>query len=129
MRQRLRLEVRGAVQGVGFRPHVYRVATSLGLGGWVRNDARGLFLEVEGEGDGIAAFRERLREAPPPRARIHEILESWLPPEGEETFRIETSGAGGTKSVLVLPDIGTCCDCLAEILDPSDRRFRYPFTN
>jgi hydrogenase maturation protein HypF len=129
MRQRLRLEVRGAVQGVGFRPHAYRLATSFGLGGWVRNDARGLFLEVEGEANEIAAFQEKFRADPPPRARVHEILEAWLPPTGEKTFRIETSGAGGTKSVLVLPDIGTCADCLAEILDPSDRRFRYPFTN
>jgi hydrogenase maturation protein HypF len=129
MAKRLKMEIRGAVQGVGFRPFVYRLATGLGLSGWVLNDIRGVFLEVEGDASQLSAFRERLRSETPPRARILEVSESWLDPIGDEGFEIRTSEAKGVKTVLVLPDIGTCPDCLAEILDPSDRRFRYPFTN
>ncbi|MFI5184947.1 MAG: acylphosphatase, partial [Vicinamibacteria bacterium] len=129
MRERLKMEIRGAVQGVGFRPFVYRLATGLGLSGWVLNDIRGVFLEVEGDPERLSAFRKRLRVETPPRAQIQDLIESWLDPIGDEGFRIRTSEAKGTKTVLVLPDIATCQDCLAEILDPGDRRFRYPFAN
>jgi hydrogenase maturation protein HypF len=129
MRERLKMEIRGAVQGVGFRPFVYRLATGLGLSGWVLNDIRGVFLEVEGDPEHLSAFRKRLRVETPPRAQIQDLIESWLDPIGDEGFQIRTSEAKGTKTVLVLPDIATCQDCLAEILDPGDRRFRYPFAN
>ena len=118
MGKRLKMEIRGAVQGVGFRPFVYRLATELGLAGWVLNDIRGVFLEVEGDPERLSAFRERLRVEAPPRARIQDVNESWLDPVGYEGFEIRTSEAKGTKTVLVLPDIATCPDCLAEVLDP-----------
>ncbi len=118
MAKRLKMEIRGAVQGVGFRPFVYRLATGLGLSGWVLNDIRGVFLEVEGDAERLSAFRERLRVEAPPRARIQDLSESWLDPVGYEGFQIRTSEAKGTKTVLVLPDIATCPDCLAEVLDP-----------
>ena len=129
MGKRLRMEIRGAVQGVGFRPFVYRLATGLGLSGWVLNDIRGVFLEVEGDLELLSAFRERILSEAPPRARIQGLNESWLDPIGYEGFQIRTSDAKGTKTVLILPDIATCQDCLTEILDPENRRYLYPFTN
>ncbi len=129
MPKRLKMEIHGAVQGVGFRPFVYRLATGLGLSGWVLNDIHGVFLEVEGDPERLSAFRERLRAEAPPRARIQDLNESWLDPVGYEGFEIRTSEAKGIKSVLILPDIATCQDCLAEILDPGNRRYRYPFAN
>ncbi|MFI5120852.1 MAG: carbamoyltransferase HypF [Thermoanaerobaculia bacterium] len=129
MGKRLKMEIRGAVQGVGFRPFVYRLATSLGLSGWVLNDIQGVFLEVEGDPERLSAFRERLRGETPPRARIQELSESWLDPVGYAGFQIRSSEAKGTKTALVLPDIATCQDCLFEIFDPGNRRYRYPFAN
>ena len=123
------MEIHGAVQGVGFRPFVYRLATGLGLSGWVLNDIRGVFLEVEGDPERLSAFRERLRVETPPRARIQELNETWLDPTGYGAFEIRTSEARGVKTVLVLPDIATCRECLDEVLDPGNRRFRYPFAN
>jgi hydrogenase maturation protein HypF len=129
MGKRLKMEIRGAVQGVGFRPFVYRLATGLGLSGWVLNDIRGVFLEVEGDPGQLSAFRERVFSEAPARARIQGLNESWLDPIGYEGFQIRTSEAKGTKTVLILPDIATCQDCLTEILDPENRRYRYPFAN
>jgi hydrogenase maturation protein HypF len=129
MGKRLKMEIRGAVQGVGFRPFVYRLATDLGLSGWVLNDFRGVFLEVEGDPEQLSAFRERVLSEPPPRARIQGLNETWLDPIGYEGFQIRESEATGTKTVLILPDIATCQDCLTEVLDPENRRYRYPFAN
>ncbi|PWH14117.1 MAG: carbamoyltransferase HypF [Ardenticatenia bacterium] len=126
---RLRVEVHGAVQGVGFRPFVYRLATELGLTGWVINDTRGVFIEVEGSERCLHLFQERLVREAPPRALIQKVDFRWLHPIGYERFEIRHSDAGGTKTVLVLPDIATCGDCLREVFDPKDRRYRYPFTN
>ncbi len=128
-RRRLRLSVRGAVQGVGFRPFVYRLANELGVAGRVANDPRGVTVEVEGTGPVLERFRERLATEQPPLAAIHDLESTWLEPRGEEGFRIETSEVAGVKTAVVLPDAATCPDCLAEVLDPSDRRHRYPFTN
>ncbi|MCS7260990.1 MAG: acylphosphatase, partial [Anaerolineae bacterium] len=127
--RRLRIEVHGAVQGVGFRPFVYRLATGLALTGWVINDTRGVFIEVEGGEPALRLFRERLVQEAPPRAVIQKVDSLWLDPAGYERFEIRHSDAGGTKTVLVLPDIATCADCLKEIFDPGDRRYGYPFTN
>jgi hydrogenase maturation protein HypF len=129
VRRRVRLEIRGAVQGVGFRPFVWRLAHALSLAGWVRNDIAGVFIELEGEEDSLGAFRRALDEAPPPLARIREILEASAEPNGESGFRILPSEGRGTRSVLVLPDVATCPACLAEVLDPRDRRYLYPFAN
>jgi hydrogenase maturation protein HypF len=129
MRSRLRLAIRGAVQGVGFRPFVYRLATSRGLDGWVRNSLRGVFIEVEGGADPLRSFLEELRRDPPPRAVIQSLEASWLDPAGHRGFEIRASDAEGAADAVVLPDIATCADCRREVFDPSNRRYRYPFTN
>lgn len=127
--RRLRVEIQGAVQGVGFRPYVYRLATELGLAGWVLNDSRGVFIEVEGPASRLERFLERLPREIPPRARIHALHADWLDPVGYPGFEIRHSEGEGEKTALVLPDIATCPRCLAEVMDPGDRRYRYPFTN
>jgi hydrogenase maturation protein HypF len=121
--------VRGAVQGVGFRPFIFRLAEELGLRGWVNNSTAGVFIEVEGRRDRLEAFRLRLETERPPRSFIQSLEASWLDPVGYDAFEIRASDPGGPKTALVLPDIATCPDCLREILDPDDRRFFYPFTN
>ncbi len=126
---RLRVEVHGAVQGVGFRPFVYRLATELGLTGWVINDTRGVFIEVEGPEQNVRLFQERLVHEAPPRAVIQTVDSLWLEPAGYEMFEIRHSQAVGVKTVLVLPDIATCSDCLRELFDTNDRRYSYPFIN
>ncbi len=127
--QRLKIEIHGAVQGVGFRPFVYRLATELALTGWVINDTRGVFIEVEGPAEQVARFAERLPAEKPPRAIIQSLQADPLPPAGYTTFEIRHSDHRGTKTVLILPDIATCDDCRRELLNPADRRYRYPFTN
>ncbi|HSL82076.1 MAG TPA: carbamoyltransferase HypF, partial [Thermoanaerobaculia bacterium] len=132
-RRRLRLAVRGAVQGVGFRPFVYRLAGELGLGGWVANDPRGVQVEVDGDEESLERFRARLLAEAPPLAAIHGMEEAWPEAEGPEAtdgrFEIRGSAADGARTAVVLPDAATCPECLAEVLDPADRRHRYPFTN
>lgn len=127
--RRVRVEIQGAVQGVGFRPYVYRLAADLGLAGWVQNDTRGVFIEVEGPPARLERFLERLPREAPPRARIHSLRTEWLPPAGYDRFEIRHSEEEGEKTALVLPDIATCPRCLMEVLNPQDRRYRYPFTN
>ncbi len=127
--RRLRVEIHGAVQGVGFRPFVYRLATGLGLTGWVINDTQGVFVEVEGPEPAVREFVARLPAEAPPRAIIQTIATAWLAPAGFARFEIRHSDHAGAKTALVLPDIATCPDCLAELFDPADRRYRYPFTN
>jgi hydrogenase maturation protein HypF len=127
--RRLRVEIHGAVQGVGFRPFIYRLATDLALTGWVINDSQGVFIEVEGLEVVLQRFLERLPAEIPPRAIVQSIESAWLEPIGLERFEIRHSDNTGAKTVLVLPDIATCPDCLAEVSDPADRRRRYPFTN
>ncbi len=128
-RSRLSVEIRGAVQGVGFRPFVYRLATELSLVGWVINDAAGVFIEVEGPREDVEQFLSRLPAEIPPRAIVQSLEHAWLPPVHYHQFEIRHSDARGAKTVLILPDVATCPDCLAEILDPTDRRHGYPFTN
>ncbi len=128
-RQRLRVEIHGAVQGVGFRPFVYRLATELGLTGWVINDTQGVFIEVEGLRPAVERFLARLPAEIPPRAIVQTIETAWLAPVGFTRFEIRHSDNAGEKTALVLPDIAACPDCLAEVFDPADRRYRYPFTN
>ena len=127
--RRLRLEVRGAVQGVGFRPFVYRLATELGVAGWVVNEPEGVRLEVEGERPRLERFAARLQAELPPRAAIHEMSASWLEPAGLAGFEIRASDGNGRRTAVVLPDAATCDDCRRELLDPADRRHGYPFTN
>jgi hydrogenase maturation protein HypF len=126
---RLAVRVAGTVQGVGFRPHVYRLASDLGLAGFVLNDTRGVVLEVEGSPAGVEDFVRRLTAEAPPLARIEGVESAELEPTGEAGFEIVLSRSGGEPDAPVSPDTTTCDDCLAEVLDPNDRRHRYPFTN
>src|SRR6266540_3208198 len=127
--ERARVIVRGAVQGVGFRPFVYRLATELQLRGWVVNCAQGVFIEVEGARESLQRFVSRLEKEKPPSALIQSLESSFLDSVGYGVFEIRESEAGGRKTALILPDLSTCADCLREIVDPTNRRFRYPFTN
>ena len=127
--ERLKIIVRGAVQGVGFRPFVYRLATELELNGWVSNSGQGVFIEVEGGRDSLQGFLLRLEKDKPPRAVVQSLESSFLDAIGHRGFEIRESENRGDKTALILPDIATCADCLREILDPANRRFRYPFTN
>lgn len=126
---RLRLTISGIVQGVGFRPFLHRLANRLELGGWVRNTAGGVELELEGSGDALETFQKALRDAPPPLAVIEEIrCEALEKPRGDTTFSILPSEAG-EGATLVSPDLAPCPACLSELADPRDRRYRYPFLN
>jgi hydrogenase maturation protein HypF len=127
--ERLKVTVRGAVQGVGFRPFVYRLASELKLKGWVSNSSQGVFVEVEGPRAALDEFAIRLRKEKPPRAVIQSFESSFLDAVGYGGFEIKESETGGDKSALILPDIATCVDCLREIFDSANRRSRYPFTN
>ena len=126
---RLKLAVRGAVQGVGFRPFVFRLATGLQLAGWVNNSTQGVFIEVEGPRALLEKFLLGLEAERPPRSFIQSLEASWLDPAGYTGFEIRKSETGGDKTAFVMPDIATCPDCLREIFDPANRRYRYPFTN
>jgi hydrogenase maturation protein HypF len=129
-RRRVRARVDGTVQGVGFRPYVFRLASELGLRGFVLNDARGVLLEVEGERRAVQAFLERLPAEAPALAAIGSVTTEALDPGGgEERFEIVASEARGEVDADVSPDSAICEECLAEVLDPADRRHRYPFTN
>jgi hydrogenase maturation protein HypF len=126
---RARIDVRGSVQGVGFRPFVYRLAGELGLRGWVCNSARGASIEVEGPEPALHELAQRLRGELPGPVAIHSLEWSILDPAGYQGFEIRESAQGGPADALVMPDLATCADCLRELLDPGDRRYRYPFTN
>jgi hydrogenase maturation protein HypF len=141
-RTRVRARVEGVVQGVGFRPFVHRLAREHALSGWVRNDEHGVLLEVEGEADAVERFLERLSGEPPPLAVVERVRAERLEPAvvegsrvapahpiGQEGFRILPSRATGEPTALVPADVAPCADCLAEMLDPHDRRHRYPFIN
>jgi hydrogenase maturation protein HypF len=126
---RLRVLIRGAVQGVGFRPFVYRLATSLGLAGWVVNSAQGVCVEVEGERHTLEEFLRRIGSDKPPRAAIQSQEAAFLDPVGYTGFAVRHSDEAGAKTAFVLPDIATCPDCLHDIFNPASRRYQYPFTN
>ncbi len=126
---RLRIAVFGAVQGVGFRPFVYRLATEMSLAGWVLNSTQGVRIEVEGTRSVLDRFIRRLRTELPPRAVVQSVEQSFLDGVGYTGFEIRHSDDAGETSALILPDIAVCPDCLREMRDPADRRYRYPFTN
>lgn len=129
MIQRIHIVIRGAVQGVGFRPFVYRLASEMSLPGWVLNSAQGVFIEVEGPKDRLDEFVLRIEKEKPPRSFIQSMEFSFLDSVGFTEFEIRTSDSGGEKTAIVLPDIATCSECLREIFDPLNRRYLYPFTN
>jgi len=125
---RLQIRCRGTVQGVGFRPAVHRIATSLGLSGWVINDPQGATMEVEGPAEVVDAFLARLPEELPPLARLDRIERDDVDPLGDQAFEVRTSNLGRREGALVPPDAVLCDDCRSEMEDASDRRFHYPFT-
>src|SRR6185437_7527786 len=119
---RKRINVRGIVQGVGFRPFVYNLAHKLQLNGFVLNSSSGVSIEVEGPEYAIAEFLDRLRSSLPPLSRVQEIEESTLEPYGYSDFAIRHSVAQAGEFVLVSPDVGTCDDCWNDFSDPANRR-------
>jgi hydrogenase maturation protein HypF len=126
---RLELGICGAVQGVGFRPFVYRLAHELGLSGWVVNDNRGVTIQIEGRREALDEFVRRLPIERPAGSLIGALTREDLEPTGAQEFTIRESPAGGAKTAEMPPDLATCPACLAEVLDPADRRHLYPFTN
>ena len=126
---RERLFVTGVVQGVGFRPFVYGLAMRLGLTGWVCNTSSGVTIEVEGAPEQVNEFQIALRRDAPPLARIERVTADRLPPDGSTRFDIRESQREPGAFQPISPDISICPDCLRELFDPKDRRYRYPFIN
>src|SRR5690348_10260629 len=130
--ERQRLLVQGAVQGVGFRPFIYRLAAEIGIQGWVSNSAQGVLIEAEAARPQLDTFVAQIEAQKPPHSSIQRIVVEPIPAIGmhdHSKFEIRESNATGDRSTIILPDLGTCPDCLREMLDPSNRRHRYPFTN
>ncbi|HUT99354.1 MAG TPA: carbamoyltransferase HypF [bacterium] len=126
---RLRAHVTGTVQGVGFRPFVFRLAQELGLSGFVLNDPSGVWVEAQGTREALDALIRRLSDEAPPLARVQSVEAGEIPEAAGTAFTIRESPLSGGEITLVSPDVATCADCRAEISDPADRRHRYPFTN
>ena len=124
---RVRLDITGVVQGVGFRPAVARIAARHGLSGWVYNDAGSVHCEFEGATEDVDAAVAELKSDAPPMARIDGLVVTALQPCGETGFAIVESRTGDTSRTLVPPDIAICADCLREMRDPADRRYGHPF--
>jgi hydrogenase maturation protein HypF len=129
MEVRRQIEVAGIVQGVGFRPYVYRLATERNLTGTVSNTSSGVSIEVEGPADVVDEFLSCLPRTAPPLSRITDVEIRELPCSGDREFRILASRGGEAVQTLISPDVAICSDCLRELLDPADRRYCYPFIN
>jgi len=123
------ISVRGIVQGVGFRPFVYGLAIKHNLKGWVYNTSEDVRIEVEGEAEAVKQFERELEKKAPPLAHIENVTIKHQPPIGYKDFEIGHSQAQEGKYQLISPDVATCEGCLGELLNPEDRRYRYPFTN
>lgn len=124
-----KIHVTGVVQGVGFRPFVYQLAHEHSLAGWVCNTSAGVDIEVEGPTPALIQFLADLKAQAPPLAHVESITATDSPPDGYRQFEIRRSVTQEGEYQLISPDIATCQDCLRELLDPQDRRYRYPFTN
>jgi len=127
--QKVKIVIRGVVQGVGFRPFIYRLAKELNVKGWIINSSQGVFIEAEAERKTLEQFLNRIETDRPKNSYIQSFEHTWLDLEGFEEFEIRESLEAGSKTALVLPDISTCNDCLEEIFDPQNRRYLYPFIN
>ncbi len=126
----LKLYISGSVQGIGFRPFVYRLAKELELKGWVNNNAQGVAIAVEGDRQQLDLFIERLQSEKPARSQIQQITQEWCEPAHYQTFEIhESTDDAAIKTAVILPDLATCDDCLRDIFNPKNRRYLYPFTN
>lgn len=126
---RVRIIIHGAVQGVGFRPFIYRLATAMGLTGWITNNLQGVGIEAEGDPEQLGTFLLRIDREKPAQARIYSMEPTFLDYVGYAEFTIRHSEAAGKTTAIILPDIATCPDCLREIFTAGERRYRYPFTN
>lgn len=129
MIHRKSLQVNGIVQGVGFRPFVYRLAHQLKLAGFVNNNSNGVTIEIEGTQNSLAVFIEKLRNNTPPLAQIAEIAYQNIPVKNEKAFQIITTSNNSAATTNIAPDVSVCDDCLEELFDPGNRRYRYPFIN
>jgi len=129
MGKRTKVAIKGIVQGVGFRPFIYQLAHRYRLAGYVSNDAQGVHVEVEGSETDIERFCQAVRVHPPPLAHIASLECTDIPLRNDTSFRIEPSKAGEERTTLISPDVCICKECLKELNDPSDRRYRYPFIN
>ena len=127
--RRLRVAITGVVQGVGFRPFVYNTAIDSGLTGFVGNDSKGVFVEVEGNGESLDQFADEVKKNSPPLAYIDRVRVEEIPAIGSKSFEIRFSEDDPSDSTLVSPDVAVCDDCLAELFDTNDRRYGYPFIN
>src|SRR5262245_22343708 len=129
-RRRCRILVEGVVQGVGFRPFVYRLAEAHRLGGSVRNEQHGVLIDAEGDRDAIDRFLDQLKSTAPSSARLRRITVTWGAPHHDPApFRIDTSAAEGDPALFPAPDLAVCTACLAEMRDFGNRRYAYPFLN
>ncbi|MFA7079216.1 MAG: acylphosphatase, partial [Syntrophomonas sp.] len=124
-----RIIIKGIVQGVGFRPYVYRLATEYSLTGWVLNSSAGVFMEVEGPEEALQSFLDKMQLSPPPLAVIRSCTMQAIDPVGYTDFTIKASDDRVEKTVMISPDIAICADCQREVQDHEDRHFEYPFTN
>lgn len=129
MQKLYRIQIEGSVQGLGFRPFVFRLANKLSLKGWVQNSAQGVLVEAEGDELALRQFLHQLEDEKPAQAIIYKMRYSIRDIRGYRRFDIIESEISGEKSAIVLPDIATCSTCLAELFNSSDRRYRYPFIN
>jgi len=125
---RVQVRITGAVQGVGFRPYVFRLAREWRLSGWVVNSAQGVRIEAQGAAPDVEGFLSQLRDHPPPHAVVAGFEATAIPEQTEEGFEVRPSDPGGEPAAFLLPDLASCPECLREIRDPANRRFRYPFT-
>ena len=123
------IAVDGVVQGVGFRPFVYGLAVSLDLRGFVKNQTGGVVIDVEGDTGSLDRFLSELTTRPPPLAQINSVSWTRQPSRAGDSFRIEPSEDDAARAVFIGADVATCRYCLAELFDPADRRYRYPFLN
>ncbi len=126
---RKKILITGVVQGVGFRPHIYKLALEGALGGWVKNDASGVTIEAEGPAAEVGKFIREISRRKPAAARIDSVSSSDLAPAGQKDFAIAKSGGKAPASAIIPADLALCADCRRDLLDPSDRRYLYPFTN
>ncbi len=124
-----RIHITGIVQGVGFRPFVYNLATTLNLKGWVKNTSAGVDIEADGDKDVLDSFLQKLRDDAPPLSRIDGFIASFGPGNGFTKFDIIHSESVDGAFQPISPDVAICDDCLRELFDPTDRRYRYPFIN
>lgn len=126
--ERIRLIVRGVVQGMGFRPFVFRLAHELSLAGWVANTGQGAIIELEGETTNLLRFQARLQTESPRPSKIQTLTATQIPNVGEHTFSIRPSQSDGRRQPVISPDLATCLNCVQDIIDPQSRRYHYPFT-